>query len=70
MHWREAAMAIIDVLESLDLGSVDGAKLKSLREILVKELGEVTQHGELLSDSIKKIDLRLGELDPGYKPGD
>ncbi len=63
-------MAIIDVLESLDLGSVDGAKLKSLREILVKELGEVTQHGELLSDSIKKIDLRLGELDPGYKPGD
>ena len=63
-------MAIIDVLESLDLGSVDEKKLKSLREILVKELGEVTQHGELLSNSIGRIDSRLRDLNPGYKPGD
>ena len=63
-------MAIIDVLESLNLGDMDEAKLKGLREILVNELGEVTQHGELLSNSIEKIDARLRDLDGGYKPGD
>ena len=63
-------MAIIDVLESLDLGSVDEVKLKSLRKILVKELGEVTQHGELLSNSIEKIDSRLRDLNPDHQPGD
>lgn len=61
-------MAIIDVLESLELGGLDEAKLSGLRKILVKELGEVTLHQENLSDAIQKIDGRLRDLNPDYKP--
>ncbi len=63
-------MAIINVLESLDLEGLDAAKLNDLRRILAKELAEVTLHQEHLSDSIKKLDSRLRDLDPDYNPAD
>lgn len=63
-------MAIIDVLESLDLGGLSEAKLNELRKILASELTEVTLHKKHLADSIDKIDDRLRELNPDYKPED
>ena len=70
MHERVENMAIIDVLQSLDLGGLDEAQLKELRKILAKELAEVTLHQEHLTDSIKNIEARLRELNPDYKPED
>ena len=61
-------MAIIDVLESLDLGGLSEAKLNELRKILATELSEVTLHEKHLADAINRIDNRLRELNPDYKP--
>ncbi|MGI9513721.1 MAG: hypothetical protein ACR2OL_12535 [Anderseniella sp.] len=63
-------MAIIDVLQSLDLEGMDEANLNALRKILAKELAEVTLHREHLTDSINSIDGRLRDLNPDYKPAD
>ncbi len=61
-------MAIIDVLESLDLGGLSEAKLNELRKILATELSEVTLHEKHLTDAINRIDDKLRELNPDYKP--